>query len=250
MTFVMEKVIAVAVASEGINNAFYIIVPSCVGENAIQECSTCCCVSSENAEFFNGSDVTCTAPPAIYQVTLNYTLNEICQPGINNESSGWSRPSVISHSSGYRMWDACMDSASNGVATFSQTGDLSLLLVEGVNEAVARMTAIDTPIFDGDSIPAGSGTTSIDLVVDKDHPYVSSLIRLVPSPDYVVGVDSLRLCDGDKWKESVKVCFELFSTATASDRVAPEMMRNSVQNNSCSFGYVEFNLINAQVIHI
>ena len=65
----------------------------------------------------------------------------------------------------------------------------------------------------------------------------------------MVGVADLHLCDGDKWRESVKVCFELFSTAAASERVAGEMERNSVQGNSCSFGYVEFNLIKIQVIH-
>ena len=46
-----------------------------------------------------------------------------------------------------------------------------------------------------------------------------------------------RPCDGDKWRECVKVCFELFSTAAASERVAGKMMRNSVQG---SFDCVEF----------
>ena len=52
--------------------------------------------------------------------------------------------------------------------------------------------------------------------------------------------EDLRLCDGDKWRERVKVCFELFSTAAASERVAGKMMRNSVQGKNCSFGCVEF----------
>ena len=58
----------------------------------------------------------------------------------------------------------------------------------------------------------------------------------------------LRLCDGDKWRESVKVFFELFSTATASERVAGEMERNSVQGNSCSFGYVQFNQVKVYIM--
>ena len=76
---------------------------------------------------------------------------------------------------------------------------------------------------------------------------MSTITRLTSSPDQVVGVADLRLCGGDKWRESVKVCFELFSTAAASDRVAAEMQRNSVQGNSCSFGFVEFNLTKTQV---
>ena len=89
-----------------------------------------------------------------------------------------------------------------------------------------------------------TGEMSLNLTVDKDHQWVSAISNRGPTPDQVVGVADLRLCDGDKWRESVKVCFELFSTAAASERVAGEMERNSVQgNNSCSFGYIEFNFI-------
>ena len=66
------------------------------------------------------------------------------------------------------------------------------------------------------------------LTVDKNHQLVSTFTRLTSSPDQVVGAADLRLCDEDKWRESVKVCFELFSTAAASDRVAAEMQWNSV----------------------
>lgn len=29
------------------------------------------------------------------------------------------------------------------------------------------------------------------------------MVRIVPSPDWFVGVDSLDLCDGDRWREQV-----------------------------------------------
>ena len=96
-------------------------------------------------------------------------------------------------------------------------------------------------------ITEGNGTSSNVIVVDRFHQWVSAFSRQVPSPDYIVGVADLRLCDGDEWKENVKVCFELFSTAAASERVAPEMMRNSIQRNNCSYGYVELNFIKAEV---
>ena len=48
----------------------------------------------------------------------------------------------------------------------------------------------------------------------------------------------------------VKVCFELFSTANTSSRVAGRNERNSVQNGSCSFGYVEFNLTKTEVMFV
>ena len=88
---------------------------------------------------------------------------------------------------------------------------------------------------------------SSNLIVDKNHQFVSAISMLVPSPDRLVGVADLRLCDGDEWRENVKVCFELFSTATATDKVAGEMERNSLQAGNCSFGYVEFSLSRTQV---
>ena len=189
----------------------------------------------------------CTAPPAIYEITFTYTWTETCHPDYYFENAGWSHPIAASHNSAYRMWDACMADISEGVIALSITGDRRVLLSEGVQQAVGPGNALDGPIFDGDSIPQGNGTTSIYLTLDRYHQYVSTLTKLLPSPDRVVGVADLRLCDGDEWKETVKVCMELFSTAAASERVADEMERNSVQGNNCSFGYVEFSLMKTQV---
>lgn len=36
-------------------------------------------------------------------------------------------------------------------------------------------------------------------------PQVSFVVRIVPSPDWFVGVDSLDLCDGNRWREQVTV---------------------------------------------
>ena len=143
----------------------------------------------------------------------------------------------MSHSADYRMWDACQDAASEGVGLVSRTGNTSIIRQEYLK---AGERILDNAELD--LVPDGSGVTSRKLTVDKYHPYVSAISMLVPSPDRMVGVADLRLCDGAQWKERVQVCFELFSTATASDRVAPEMERNSVQANNCSFGYVRFTL--------
>ena len=84
---------------------------------------------------------------------------------------------------------------------------------------------------------SGDGETASSLRVDKDHQYVSAVTMLAPSRDRMMGVSLLRLCDGSDWKRYVKVCGELFSTATRSPRVAP---RNSIQATNSSFGYFEF----------
>ena len=127
-----------------------------------------------------------------------------------------------------------MDNASAGVAQVSQIG--ATVLIEMEYEA-AGDNILDT--FKGMGI-AGSGNTSAELRVDKYHQWVSAVSMLAPSRDRMVGVPDLRLCDGYDWKKSVKICTELFSTATRSERVHPPMLRNSIQWNNCSFGYFEF----------
>ena len=141
-----------------------------------------------------------------------------------------------------------MDSVSMGVKIFSTTGNRDGVTGEAVTAALGSKTLLDAPIFDGSAVAGGTGETSIYITVDKNHPLVSTLTMLMSSPDWVVGVADLCLCDGEEWRKRVKVCFnELFSTAAASDRVAPEMERNSVQGSNCSFGFVEFNLTKTQV---
>ena len=126
-----------------------------------------------------------------------------------------------------------MNNVSRGVALVSQTGSVTTIQ----NEYRARGDSVKD-IFRGRLID-GDETTMDDFSVDCSHPYVSALTMLAPSQDRMVGVAGLKLCDGDSWKSYVKVCVELFSTATKSERVAA---RNSIQFKNCSFGYFEFQL--------
>ena len=127
-----------------------------------------------------------------------------------------------------------MQNVSAGVALVSQRGMVDVIEAE----YRARGDSVKD-IINGSGIP-GDGMTTDEFSVDCSHPYVTVLTMLAPSLDRMIGVAGLKLCDGDTWKSLVKVCAELFSTATRSERVSPG--RNSVQNGNCSFGYFVFNL--------
>ena len=218
----------------------------CPRDDPFEECPTCCCESSDNIEFYDpeAPEPECTALPALYEMKFVYTWTEVCHPNHFFENSLWISPVTISHNSAWRMWDACMADVTDGVGLFSQSGDIAIFLQEVLFSFFLR-NILD---FTRDELfTQPSGTTTSDVVVDKFHQYVSVISRQVPSPDHILGVADVRLCDGNMWRESVKVCSELFSTATASDRVVGEMERNSVQGNNCSYGYVEFNL---QDVHV
>ena len=212
------------------------MLTACPRKAVISECSSCCCDSSENVEFYNPErpEPWCTAPPAVYSVKFVATWTGVCHPDYYFNTSQWSPPTGASHNTNYQMWDACMDDVSPGVALVSQKGDTSVIEEEYV---AAGRSILDT--FKASGIGA-SGMTSSDLTVDKYHQWVSTVVMLVPSFDRMVGVADLRLCDGHDWKRSVKVCSELFSTATKSERVHAPMLRNSIQYNNCSFGYFQF----------
>ena len=221
---------------------YNIIVPAECPSDPIEECSTCCCASSNNVEFFNSDapEPECTAPPALYDITVVYTWSEACHPDYYFDDSQWIPPVIgISHMPVIRVWDACMNNLSEGVLTFAQTGDIRLLAMEASTLGVAgdRLDGIL-----GSTISQASDSSTDKFVIDKFNQYVSVISRQVPSPDYIVGVADLRLCDGDKWRETVRVCMELFSTGANSEGEADNMERNSVQANNCSFGYIEFNL--------
>ena len=222
----------------------FTVPDQCPRSDPIEECPTCCCNSTDNVEFYNPDlpEPVCTAPPARYEAKFVFRWSPVCHPDYYFDNSMWSPPIGASHSTQYRMWDACMDDVSEGVGLVSRTGNPAVLIQELIDNF---QYVVD--LFLGDLVPDGSGVTSGRVAVDRYHQWVSGVSMLVPSPDRMVGVADVGLCDGDKWKERVQVCFELFSTATASDRVAPEMERNSVQANNCSFGYVQFNLLKVQV---
>ena len=244
----LPKRYTILLSGVSLDNYCSTVPKECPSNGSKEGCPTCCCESSENVEFYDpdAPEPECTAPPAVYEMTFNFTWNEVCHPG-DYESylifiPAWSEPIAVSHNTKYRLWDACMDDVSVGVSHFSQVGLTSVIL----QEFMAAGDNIHEYVI-ADFFLQSTSQLSQNITVDKDYQWVSALSQRGPPNDKVVGVADLRLCDGDEWKESVKVCFELFSTATASERVASEMERNSVQGNNCSFGFVEFDLMKTQV---
>ncbi|KAH8305935.1 hypothetical protein KR018_004608 [Drosophila ironensis] len=63
-------------------------------------------------------------------------------------------------------------------------------------------------VFDEFSMPAiqlGAGRSEAKVFVDSNHSLVSLMTRIVPSPDWFIGVDSFELCVGGSWIDTVTV---------------------------------------------
>ena len=90
---------------------------------------------------------------------------------------------------------------------------------------------------------AGTGRSIVKkprLQVHPDFPYVSTAVMQGGSPDFIVGVSQMSLCNEDKWPKKIQMCGELFSTNTSHIILGGES--HSVQGGNCSFGYFEFQL--------
>ncbi|CAG0890259.1 unnamed protein product [Darwinula stevensoni] len=70
--------------------------------------------------------------------------------------------------------------------------------------------------FVGPAIQRGVGVSQAEFFVDASHSRVSLVSRIVPSPDWFVGVDSLRLCVSGKWADIITV--ELHPLDAGTDR--------------------------------
>ncbi|KNC27499.1 hypothetical protein FF38_12335 [Lucilia cuprina] len=63
-------------------------------------------------------------------------------------------------------------------------------------------------VFDEFNLPAittGAGRSEAKFFVDSNHSLVSLMTRIVPSPDWFIGVDSFQLCVGGSWIDTVTV---------------------------------------------
>ncbi|XP_055853682.1 spondin-1 [Episyrphus balteatus] len=74
----------------------------------------------------------------------------------------------------------------------------------GASEA----SSLQRSVFDEfvvSAITTGAGRSEAKFFVDSNHSLVSLMTRIVPSPDWFIGVDSFQLCVGGSWIDTVTV---------------------------------------------
>lgn len=100
----------------------------------------------------------------------------------------------VSHNKFYRLFPKDTF-ASKGVKIVAETGNPQELLSE-LLEAQNKKSILDyntSAPFDGDE------TVSITLKVNKSNPYISLITMIAPSPDWVVGVNFLKVIRNGKY---------------------------------------------------
>jgi hypothetical protein len=175
--------------------------------------------------------------PALYEVKLVSTWSQTCHPDSYTDEAQWTTPYAIAHNTSFQLWGACKNEFRQQFSQFSvgTSQPLDDFLVQSlIGNFLVDLVRLG-PVTSGD------GCTTGEVVVDRYHPLVSVIARQVPSADSVAGVADLILCDGDTWKESVRVCLDLFSTGAASQR-APR----DTHDSNCSYGYIQWTLLETE----
>lgn len=74
--------------------------------------------------------------------------------------------------------------ASSGMKLFAETGQTNTLECEPSNGALD---------FTASAIFSGRGSTEASIFVDANHTLVSFVTKITPSPDWFIGIDSLKV---------------------------------------------------------
>ncbi|KAM5339815.1 spondin-2 isoform 2-T2 [Glossophaga mutica] len=151
-------------------------------------------------------DSMCTARTlAKYSITFTGKWSQTAFPKqypLFRPPAQWSSLLGAAHSSDYSMWRESQY-ASNGLRDFAERGEAWALMKE-IEAAGEKLQSVHE-VFSAPAVPSGTGQTSTEFEAHARHSLVSFVVRIVPSPDWFVGVDSLDLCDGNRWREQVTV---------------------------------------------
>ncbi|XP_026908903.2 spondin-2 [Acinonyx jubatus] len=164
-----------------------------------------------------GAESVCTARPlAKYSLTFTGKWSQTAFPKqypLFRPPAQWSSLLGAAHSSDYSMWRK-NQYVSDGLRDFVERGEAWALMRE--LEAAGEKLQSVHEVFSAPAVPSGTGHTSAELEAHARHSLVSFVVRIVPSPDWFVGVDSLDLCDGDRWREQVEVDLYPYDAGTDS----------------------------------
>ncbi|XP_034939142.1 uncharacterized protein mspo [Chelonus insularis] len=101
------------------------------------------------------------------------------------------------HNSSYSLY-RLGERLTPGATQYVETGR-----IDGLDTGGDSANILD--VFGGPEIPQGEGTTVSRAFLDGNHTLVSIMVRMNPSPDWFVGVNSFDLCVEGNWVDTVTV---------------------------------------------
>jgi len=138
---------------------------------------------------------------ASYTVTFTATWSAATHPVDYPSNPHFSALVGATHDTSVVFW-ANDELATAGIQDMAERGRTSPLSEE-VDTAIIDGTARFKLI--GDGIGISPGSVSLEITVSAEHPLITLVSMIAPSPDWFVGVAGLPLHDGESWADSVTV---------------------------------------------
>jgi hypothetical protein len=153
-------------------------------------------------------------PLARYRVTFDATWTAASHPTDFPPNPHFSRLIGGTHSDRVVFWEAGAP-ASPGIEAMAEEGGTSPLDAE-IQAAIDAGTA--EGIIRGEGVDPSPGATSLEFQISRDHPLVTLVTMIAPSPDWFAGVSGLGLIENGEWVEAKTVSLDPYDAGTDSGR--------------------------------
>ncbi len=167
-----------------------------------------CTTNAPNSN--DASEIDCTGT-ATYQVTFTATWSEQTHDVLPSNPH-FSGLIGATHDSAVTLW-ASGELATDGIENMAEMGSKSPLDDE-ISALISSGNAGTT--LSGGGINPSPGSVNLSFEISPNHPLVSLVSMLAPSPDWFVGVRDLSLCEDGTWIETVEVELFVYDAGTDS----------------------------------
>ncbi|XP_033106260.1 spondin-2-like [Anneissia japonica] len=121
----------------------------------------------------------------------------------------WSPMIGATHTENFHIWQIG-HLATKGLKRFAEDG-----LTSHLTDELSQNSAIFS-VFGANALSEGTGTSSAVFALHSKTTKISLVVKIIPSPDWFVGVDSINLHDGLGWSRSAK--FNLYPIDAGTDK--------------------------------
>lgn len=149
---------------------------------------------------------------ATYTVEFNATWSAQSHPSGFPSNPHFSGLIGGSHNESVSFWEPGQN-ASPGIKRMAETGSKSPLRDE-IQDAIDAGTA--GMVLSGGGIGTSPNAVTLEFEVSEDHPLVTLVSMLAPSPDWFVGVHGLNLFQDGRWRGLVEVALSVYDSGTDS----------------------------------
>ncbi|XP_055526825.1 spondin-2 [Wyeomyia smithii] len=122
----------------------------------------------------------------------------------------WSMTYGQSHNASFHLFQL-NELASESVKTFAETGHAHALEEELTNSNAALYDE-----FHLHKILKGQGASEGTFFVDGRHSKVSFITKVIPSPDWFIGLDSFNLCSSGRWIDNITIDLSPIDAGTSN----------------------------------